>query len=480
MQLSFLLPLPLVLAAFVVAVPSSADETELPSLDTVYYYDQLIDHRDTSLGTFKQRCWFGGPIVVTTPGESDASVSSLEDDTNTGVMAEKFSGAAIVLEHRFFGESNPYPDLSVASYSVHTVQQAIDDLEYFAKNVRLPMPSGDEVGPEKVPYAGALTSFVVDNKPGLSCAGYASSAVVQAIADFRAYYQPIRETMPNNCSADVQALFAHVDDGLSSGDPASIHTLKENFGVGDLQHIDDFAAERTSSCSRCPTYTFLPVTSWQDLQPVTGPGETFYELCDALEFQNGRSAGPEGCGLQHALAAWGAYYRSVTIQGTCGDIDIDSCLSTYDAENPYRTKSWQWLLCTQFGFWQDGAPEGHPSIVSRFVTPAYNQRQCMNWFSEAFNGHGACPGWNTTTGRIVFVNGRRDPWHEATVAATGVAGPATDMQVHLLADGFHTSDMDLGSADMSPSIAAAQQTALEHLGKWLVDWRPSTNAQTTR
>ena len=31
--------------------------TELPPLNTTYYFDQLIDHNDPSLGTFKQRYW---------------------------------------------------------------------------------------------------------------------------------------------------------------------------------------------------------------------------------------------------------------------------------------------------------------------------------------------------------------------------------------------------------------------------------------
>ena len=73
-----------------------------------------------------------------------------------------------MLEHRFYGLSNPYPDLSVASLKVHTIQQAIDDLEYFAKNVKLPQPNGNSVAPGQAPcvliggsYSGALTSFTV-------------------------------------------------------------------------------------------------------------------------------------------------------------------------------------------------------------------------------------------------------------------------------------------------------------------------------
>ena len=73
-----------------------------------------------------------------------------------------------MLEHRYYGLSNPYPDLSVKSLKFHTIQQAIDDLEYFAKNVKLAQPDGDSVKPGQAPwvliggsYSGALTSFTL-------------------------------------------------------------------------------------------------------------------------------------------------------------------------------------------------------------------------------------------------------------------------------------------------------------------------------
>ena len=88
--------------------------------------------------------------------------------TITGTLAETLSGVVILLEHRFFGQSNPYPNLSEESFSVHTLQQAIDDHEYFANNVVLDMPGGDQVGPNNAPwilvggsYAGALTSYTM-------------------------------------------------------------------------------------------------------------------------------------------------------------------------------------------------------------------------------------------------------------------------------------------------------------------------------
>lgn len=58
---------------------TSRNGTVLPPYDTIYYFDQLIDHSNPSLGTFKQRFWHtyefyesGGPIVLFTPGEVNA------------------------------------------------------------------------------------------------------------------------------------------------------------------------------------------------------------------------------------------------------------------------------------------------------------------------------------------------------------------------------------------------------------------------
>lgn len=46
-----------------------------------------------------------------------------------------------------FTISNPYPDLSVKSLQFHTLDQAVEDLAYFAQNVKLAMPGGDSVSP---------------------------------------------------------------------------------------------------------------------------------------------------------------------------------------------------------------------------------------------------------------------------------------------------------------------------------------------
>lgn len=79
-------------------------------------------------------------------------VGYVTNRTISGLIAQQQNGAAVVLEHRFYGYSNPRPNLNDSSLELLTIQQAIEDLAYFAKNVKLPMPNGDQLGPDKAPW----------------------------------------------------------------------------------------------------------------------------------------------------------------------------------------------------------------------------------------------------------------------------------------------------------------------------------------
>jgi hypothetical protein len=51
--------------------------------------------------------------------------------------------------------------------------------------------------------------------------------------------------MPANCSADVQAVIAYVDETFTGGNTTAIQAFKESFHMGDVTHLDDVAAART-------------------------------------------------------------------------------------------------------------------------------------------------------------------------------------------------------------------------------------------
>ena len=75
--------------------------------------------------------------------------------------------------------------------------------------------------------------------------------------------------------------------------------------------------------------------------------------------------------------------------------------------------------CNEVGFYQEGAPVGHPTIVSRLVQPPYDERQCTYMFPEAFANLGHLPvpavektnkayhGWFVQEKHLFFANGQR-------------------------------------------------------------------------
>ncbi|EJD52012.1 hypothetical protein AURDEDRAFT_142833 [Auricularia subglabra TFB-10046 SS5] len=476
------------------AVPvTDVNGTEIPPLNTIYEFDQLIDHKNPRAGTFKQRYYHtwqyyiaGGPIVLMTPGEVNFQGYSgyLSNGTISGRIAQDHGGASIVLEHRFFGLSNPKPDLSDDSLALLTIDQAIDDLVYFAKNVKLPMPGGDQVTPDKAAwilvggsYSGALTSWVMNTKPGVFWAGYSSSGVVQAITNFWGYFEPIRQHGPKNCTADIIKVISHVDKVFTSGSPAEIQALKENWGMGSVTHLDDVAGALRSN-----------LWDWQSLGPTSSRSATFYVFCDALEVKDGVPAGPDGWGLENALAAWGNFWKTRYLRAMCGNnTDIEDCLGTYDPTQEFwhdtevdnNGRSWTWMVCNEVGYFFDGAPKGWPSLTTRLVTPPYDFRQCTYWFDKKFKKptppntartNRVYKGWQGKVDRLFFANGQRDPWREATMSTDFVTVKSTETQPIAVSDGFHCTDLIMSAGVSDPTVKQVQDLALAYMSQWIADW----------
>ncbi|KAI0043743.1 hypothetical protein FA95DRAFT_1498122, partial [Auriscalpium vulgare] len=110
----------------------------------------------------------------------------------------------------------------------------------------------------------------------------------------------------------------------------------------------------------------------------------------------------------------------------------DTFWTSTDVNNDYR--SWSWIVCTELGFFQESAPLGHPTIVSRVLQPAYDEITCQQFFPAAFPRPTApqvertnfgYEGWNLHTKHLYFGNGQRDPWLYATVSSPFTFVPDT-------------------------------------------------------
>ncbi|VDC02130.1 unnamed protein product [Peniophora sp. CBMAI 1063] len=414
----------------------------------------------------------------------------LTNSTINGQIAQKLNGATVLIEHRFFGNSNPNYEMTVDYLQYLTVQQAIDDLVYFAQTVTLPFTGGDAVKPDQAPwvivggsYSGALAAYAMANQPDVFWAGWSSSGVVQGIVNYYGYFQPIQENMPKNCSADVAAVIAHIDS--IADDTTAFNAFKAQFGLSDITAASDVAAALRYN-----------LFDYQSLQPYSGTTEQqFFKFCDALEVDGGKVAPATGFGLNHTLSAWGSYLTNTYLPSICGDDDMETCLGTPPPDSEYYSndytpnsaRAWAWMTCNEFGFFQDSPPTGQTAIVSRLVQPSADELRCQYMFPEAFSSppvpnvqqtNSVFGGWNLNVPRLFFGAGSRDPWREATMAAEGVTPPNVDPSNIGLSDGMHCSDLLTQAGAVDSTVLAVQQAGLAKIEQWVKEFVPASKKRS--
>ncbi|KAI0158890.1 peptidase S28 [Pestalotiopsis sp. NC0098] len=459
-------------------------------------FEQYLDHSDPSLGTFEQRYWWdgsnyktGGPVFVFNPGESaaDDMIGYLANDTVPGRYAQEFNGAAIVIEHRYWGKSVPFDTLTAETLQYLNLPNAMKDMTNFALNADLEFCEEGDCNANDVPwvlvggsYSGALAAWTSQLEPGVFHAYHASSAVVEAIHDFWTYFSPIEDALPTNCSNDVKAVVQHVDYVFENGDDDDIQELKDMFSLGKLNAMD-FADVLAS-----------PISEWQADQ------DKVIEFCDYLETSVGHSKAilnnGAGIGLVAALDAYAAYINKTS---DCGDGGSEC--DTWNGEIVWNTpddlddnRPWQWMLCNEpFGWYQNGPPESDgTNVVSAQLRPEQYARRCPLTFPKT-NGYVSgmvtgftethlnayTKGWDAPYNRVFFVNGEFDPWRSATLSSDyRPGGPVntTEAPVYIVKGGVHTPEMFIDENDENtwPII----QAALEQMRCWLDEWEKPSKA----
>jgi hypothetical protein len=477
-------------------------------------FEQLIDHEDASLGTFSQFYYYtdewwseGGPVVFFTPGEINVtgyqSYASL--NRTTGVLASEIGAAVIVMEHRYWGMSSPFDNLTTENLKYLTLKNAIADFTNFAKNAILPFDINGSSTADKAPwvmmggsYSGALSAWTESTAPGTFWAYHASSAPVEAISDYWAYFYPVQEGMPKNCSTDITLVIDYIDNILATGTSAEKYALKDKFGLGPLEDADFGAALENGPWL------------WQGNQFYTNSG--FFDFCDAVEnaINSTSPPGAEGVGLEKALAGYASWMNGTLIPGYCAsygytdDLYDISCFDTYNASSPEFTdtslsntwdRQWQFMLCNEpFGYWQDAAPAGRPSIVSRTVTAEYWQRQCALFFPTAPDGYTFASangkteadvndytkGWDLTNStRLIWANGGFDPWRESGVSSDfrpgGMLKSTPQAPVNIVPGGFHTSDLITKNGAVNAGCKAVIDAEIAQLKAWVAEWPGSSS-----
>ncbi|KAL8377977.1 hypothetical protein RB595_008590 [Gaeumannomyces hyphopodioides] len=491
-------------------------------------FTQFIDHNNHSLGTFSQRYWWnaefwggpGSPVVLFNAGEFDAApyVGYLSENAITGAHAKAVDGAIIMVEHRGYGASTPFAEQDTANLQYLSLENAIQDMVHFARDVELPFDTNRSSNAPESPwvfvgasYTGALAAWIQKLAPGTFWAYHSSSGPVQAIYNFWHYYVPVQKGMPQDCRRAFEQISSQVDKVLGNGTATDVSRLKAMFELETLEHNDDFANAISS-----------PLGGWQSTGSATGD-ESFQAMCDSILGLGGSGGGPaarskptaEGVGGVGVLNSYANWFKTQYVKNACSGFKYPEwevegsvgCFDTHNASSPfYRDwtanntahRPWMWQLCDEpFFYWPTGsAPEGVATIVPRAITPEYYQQQCDLFFPEQGNhtygsDDGATDlqlnqltgGWNlTNTTRLLWINGEFDPWRSASVSSDfrpgGPLQSTPEAPVFVMSGARHCEDMQIRN-NVNPAVGEAQEAATAQIQTWVAEFYAQGNGKIT-
>ncbi|KAJ5580365.1 hypothetical protein N7450_006666 [Penicillium hetheringtonii] len=428
---------------------------------TPEYVELPIDHNDDSIGRYKNRYWVsseyyqeGGPVFVYDVGEASAEISAKTHLTNdTSFFAEllsTFGGMGIVWEHRYYGDSLPFPvstETPPEHFAYLTTKQALADIPSFAKNFTRSEYAHIDLTPTGTPwvmvggsYAGIRAAFTRNEYPETIFASFASSAPVEARVDMSIYFDQVHDGMVanghGNCTKDIKAALEYIDGELAKNATAKASIKQAFFGPGAEKNSDgDFTAALAGVYGYFQSYG------------LGGGDGSLENLCNHMETDpmTLTVAGPRGFapyrGRKFAaeqFSSWPIFKKLVNVNydTNCGQLDDTlplSCVLNPKSVEP-DTISWAWQFCTEWGFYQSNNFGPH-SLLSRYQTLDYQQYTCNRQFPEGLK-KGLVPksplvdvtnnmtgGWSIRPSNVYWSGGQFDPWRTLSPLATQKDAP---------------------------------------------------------
>ena len=196
----------------------------------------LRDKRNFSLRYWENDSYFTTTkqnVVLYLCGEGTCSYPSRKDYFD--VLAEKHKADIFVLEHRYYGASQPFADWSLKNMTYLTVNQALADIAHFIQT------RNEEFGEVKKwvvvggSYPGALAAWFRYKYPHLTVGGWSSSGVVESITDFTRFDGQVRDSVFKSgepCYETIKSLVQEAENSLPG--------VKELFNADESMPDDEF------------------------------------------------------------------------------------------------------------------------------------------------------------------------------------------------------------------------------------------------
>ncbi|XP_045200645.2 putative serine protease K12H4.7 isoform X2 [Mercenaria mercenaria] len=468
-----------------VGAPKAQDGVRLP--DQQFYEFQKVNHFDGSdFRYWKQRYFVnnatfraGGPIFLMLGGEAEASPAWLVDGA-WQQYARDHGAFLVLLEHRYYGESQPVPDISTPNLQYLSSKQALADIAqfvtYFKKLYLYQYLQNSSVILFGGSYAGSLAAWARSRYPYIVDGAVASSAPMVAMMEFQDYYVGVGEaleTYSSDCTKEIKNATARMYDWWGQPDKRilmnKIFRLCDKINHNALLDLSVFFYNLAENFAGVVQYN----NDNRDFLGRKGTKLTIQTVCDIMTDES------RGDNIQ----------RYADVNSLILDTYGEQCLNLrynklahslnhtdWNSVSAEGSRQWLYQTCAEFGWIQSSWSPKQPFSQwflfpfnfttdlcnSVFVPPEYGWGQVTDNCDETNRFYG---GRNLPISKSIFVNGLLDPWWRVGILEKTPA--SSDVEIILIAGTAHCADMYPPSSKDPPQLAAVRSKISKVIGTWL-------------
>ncbi|KAL0911480.1 hypothetical protein M5K25_019624 [Dendrobium thyrsiflorum] len=452
-----------------------SNDASLPPDFELRTYSQTLDHFNygpESYITFQQRYainfkYWGGastssPIFLYTGDES-----SLDGDLFVGFLVDnalRFKALLIFVEHRYYGESNPFGSKEAAHKNSTTLQyfssaQALADyaelLRYLKQNLSAENSPVIAMGGS---YGGMLAAWFRLKYPHMVIGALASSAPILYFDDITPQNgycsvatNDFKETS-ESCYQTIKSSWIEIDNIAAKQN--GLATLSQMFNTCSLLNKTDELKEALEGlyfgCAQYDNPNWNPVS----------------RICDAIDGEpNGTTV------LKRIISGMNAILGN----STCHNFSEteDDMRAGWDWQDDMRS-GWDWQVCTEMVM-----PIGCSGENIMFEASPFDLKNYSLWCNKRFNVNPR-PHWITTEygginikkvlerfgSNILFSNGLRDPY-----SSGGVLQNISNSIVALTtAKGSHCLDISEANVADPDWLISQRNAEVQIMENWIEEY----------
>ena len=421
---------------------------------TSHSFENLHDHFDVNNHEkFAQRYYqnldYSGPqfstAIVYIGGESPLSSSSI---TNGSIveLAKRLNASIYSLEHRYFGESQLFNELTRENLRLLTIDQALADLANFIDRIIVPhaKPNAElRIAVVGGSYPGSLSSWFRLKYPHIAYASWASSAPVLIKNNFSEYDKYIAdqlELVSSDCLSKTKEVLDMIREKI----------MNEN----ERKHvIDDFGFDGSED----DISILYAIT---DALAAMVQYNSRYQLLET-HCKNQQSY-PNYAGIVDIVKKI-CQLRNETIK----DFNLMMANDT-NAHGPYSSsRAWSYMTCTQVGWFQTASGK----LRSSTINLDYFQNVCSELFGidtlpdeKEMNRYFGSD--NPKQTKVFFLNGDVDPW---SVMGVHQEDMSLLRRAILIQNESHCADLTFVSQNDASPLSNAKNEVISQMVEWLTE-----------